>query len=130
MFIMGKALAGLVSCGSLLQPALVLQLLGGGWNLGSLPSQWLRALALKGLPWGGRGKDGDRMERRWCLCESWQGGSKHPAGHLCFIPVPLGCSQKGLPPLLLAPHPLAELFWGMPYSHPRMPPAWQHYPGI
>lgn len=63
MFIMGKALAGLVSCGSLLQPALVLQLLGSGWNLGSLPSQWLRALAGAALGWEreGRGQDGEEV---------------------------------------------------------------------
>lgn len=107
----------LVSCGSLHQPALVLQLLSSGWNLGSLPSQWLRTLSL----WGQReGQGGGRED-----VVPWQGEGKHPAGHVCFRPVLLGCSQKGLPPIPLAPHPLAE-----PYSHPRMPLAWQHYPGI
>lgn len=30
----------------------------------------------------------------------------------------------------ISPTCLAELFWGMPYSHPRLPPAWQLYSGI
>lgn len=50
--------AGLVCCGSLLQPALVLQLLGAGWSLGLAESSGPVGAALMGQR-EGQGGDGE-----------------------------------------------------------------------
>lgn len=90
---------------SLLQPALILQLLGGGWSLGSLPSHGPVGAAegRTGRGWRGRGAPGT-------VAPNTQQGS--------FASDPFCWDVPRRAFLPMAPHPVAE-----PYSHPRMPPG-------